>query len=405
MHEKTTALKALFTREMVVVMLMSAIGFFSQELLSPVLSLYMRDVGLTDQSIGTTFSVMVIGMALSDVFWGWAVDQINFKIVLILGGVVLGIASTSLLIPETLALFFIVMFIYGFSRSSFLILGRWYMGIHAPEDIKAQAFAILMVVTSGAQSLGGFSSGFFVESWGFRNTIRISAAAPFIAGLIVIVVGRWLQFKKPVQAKEVLEQDGNEAKSTMGRARTTTFFLGSFGVILFISLGILMAYLPLLASDVVHLDPSQIGILFGLRGIIRALSILPLSRLADKVGKALFIPAGMAVVALSMITVAISRDYTMLIISIFLFSSGTAMFFPSASAILAESVPATWLGTSMGIFALLEEVGWMIGPAAAGLLLNYWPIQSPFVFGGIVALLGVPLFLWGRSRLPAATKL
>ena len=92
-------------------------------------------------------------------------------------------------------------------------------------------------------------------------------------------------------------------------------------------------------------------------------------------------------------------------VGVFLFATGAGMYFPSVSAILSESVPVTWVGTAMGIYGLLEDVGWMIGPAVGGLLLNYWSLQSPFVFGGIVALLGVPLFLWGRRRLLGTAKL
>jgi MFS family permease len=398
MTEKMTDLKTLFTKELIAIMLISATGFFSQELLSPVLSLYMRDAGLTDQNIGTTFSVMMIGIALSEVFWGWAVDRISLKIVLFLGGVVYGVATTALLIPQSLTLFLVVMFFYGFSRSPIYIVGRWYMGVHAPEDIKAQAFAILMVMISVTQSIAAFSSGFFVEAWGFQSTIWISAAIPFFAGLMVIVVGRWLHFNKPTPAQVVSEQDVHESRSTMGRARLITVFLGSFGMLFFVSWGVLVAYLPLLASDVVHLAPSQIGILFGLRGIVRTLSILPMSRLADKVGKSVFIPLGITVVILSMILVALSSDFTMLFIAVFIFAIAASMYFPSVTAILSASVPVTWVGTSMGIYGFLEDVGWMIGPAAGGLLLNYWAIQSPFVFGAIVASLGMPLYFWGKRR-------
>lgn len=399
MREETTGIKRLFTRELVAIITISATGFFSQNLLSPVLPLYLRGIGITDQNIGLVFSVMMIGIAISEVLWGWAVDRIDLRIVLFLGTVAYGIVTTFLMIPKTLSLFLIIIFIYGFSRSPVYIVGRWYMGVYAPNDIKAQAFAILMVMISISTSLAGFTSGYITEAWGFRNTIWLAAAVPVIAGLLLIVSGRWLNFQKPKPTQELSGSEASEPVSVDGNTKFTTFFLGSFGVIMFISLGILMTYLPLFASDVVHLDPSEIGILFGLRGIIQILIIMPLGRLADKVGKSLFIPLGMSVVALSMIVVAISRDYAMLLISVFLFSSGAGMYFPSVSAILAERVPVTWVGTAMGIYGLLEDVGWMIGPAVAGLLLNYWGLQSPFVFGGIVALLGIPLFLWGRRRM------
>jgi predicted MFS family arabinose efflux permease len=43
----------------------------------------------------------------------------------------------------------------------------------------------------------------------------------------------------------------------------------------------------------------------------------------------------------------------------------------------------------------------MIGPAVGGLLLNYWDLQAPFVFGAIAALLGIPLYFVGKRLIPA----
>ena len=77
------------------------------------------------------------------------------------------------------------------------------------------------------------------------------------------------------------------------------------------------------------------------------------------------------------------------------------MYFPSVSAILSERVPATWIGTAMGIYGLLEDVGWMIGPAVGGLLLNYWDLKAPFIFGAIAALFGIPLYYVGKRYIPA----
>ena len=108
MKEKATGLRALFTKELIAILLISAAGSFAQELLSPILPLYMREAGLTDQNVGTVFSVMMVGIAFSEVFWGWAVDRVNLKIVLILGTIAYGIMITVLLIPRALVPFLVI---------------------------------------------------------------------------------------------------------------------------------------------------------------------------------------------------------------------------------------------------------------------------------------------------------
>jgi len=401
MEQKRTSIKSLFTRELIAILIVSGAATGAQALLTPVLPLYMRDVGLSDQNIGLAFSVMMVGIAISEVFWGWAVDRINLKIVLFLGAVAYGIMILVLLLPKTLVPFLVVMVIYGVSRSPLFIVGRWYMGVNAPDDIKAQAFGIMNLTFSVPNIVAGFASGFIAEAWGFRNAILFSATVPLLVGILLLVVSRWLHFKRPEPDQAASENGESRPTSVDGNARLITLYLGAFGVIMFIALGVSMTYLPLFASDVVHLSPSQIGILFGVQGIIQTLLILPLGRMADKVGKRVFIPIGMVIVTLSMFAVAISRDFTMLLISVFLFAMGASMYFPSVSAILSERVPVTWIGTAMGIYGLLEDVGWMIGPAVGGLLLNYWNLDAPFIFGGIAALLGIPLYFVGKKYIPA----
>jgi len=303
MEQKRTSIKSLFTRELIAILIVSGAATGAQALLTPVLPLYMRDVGLSDQNIGLAFSVMMVGIAISEVFWGWAVDRINLKIVLFLGAVAYGIMILVLLLPKTLVPFLVVMVIYGVSRSPLFIVGRWYMGVNAPDDIKAQAFGIMNLTFSVPNIVAGFASGFIAEAWGFRNAILFSATVPLLVGILLLVVSRWLHFKRPEPDQAASENGESRPTSVDGNARLITLYLGAFGVIMFIALGVSMTYLPLFASDVVHLSPSQIGILFGVQGIIQTLLILPLGRMADKVGKRVFIPIGMVIVTLSMFAV------------------------------------------------------------------------------------------------------
>lgn len=403
MQTEKTKFRSLFTKELIAILVVSAAGIFSMEFLAPVLSLYMRDVGLSDQNIGLLFSVMMVGVALSELFWGWALDRVKLKIVLILGAAAYGIVTMALLIPKSLPLFLIIIFFYGFARSPVFIVGRWYMGIHAPLDVIALAFGFVEMMVFIPSSLAGFSSGFFVEAWGFQNAILFSAAIPTLVGVLLIASGRRLTFKQPVP--DELEDPDMPAANGNGDSLRMTFFISIFGVMIFVGKGVLQAYLPLYASDVAHLAPSQIGVLFGLSSVLLAATIMPLGKLADKVGKPVFVPLSMGILALSMLMVVISHDFTMLMISLLLFALSNAMYFSSVSALLAENVPVVFVGTAMGIYGLLEDLGWMAGPAIGGLLLSSWDIHSPFLFSAAFSTLGVPIFLMGRRWMPKAVNL
>jgi len=399
MSDKPSALRALFTKELIALMLIAGLGTLAQELLSPVLSLYMRDIGFSDQNIGLAFTVMMVGIMFSELFWGWAVDRTNLKIVLAVGTFAYGGMTLVLLTTHTFAIFLPIILVYGFSRSPLYVVNRWYMGVFAPVEIMGQAFAIANLGFSIPSAIGGFVSGYILEAVGYRTTIIISACIPLTAGLLLVIFARWLHYRNPKKEQETLGGEESAPDPVDRKAWQTTFFLGSFGVLMFISLGVLLAYLPLYASDVAHLEPSQIGILFGLRGILSALIVLPLGRLADRVGRPIFIPLGMGVIAVGMAVIGFSHSYGMLLGSMVIFAFGMAMYFTSVSATLAESVPVIWVGTATGIYGLMEDVGWAIGPAVGGWLLTAYSIHTPFTFSAFAAALGVPLYLWGRHRI------
>jgi len=181
-------------------------------------------------------------------------------------------------------------------------------------------------------------------------------------------------------------------------------FLGLTAVIYFISFGVFTTYLPLFASGVALIETRKIGILFATRGIVQTITLIPLGRLADKVGKWLFMPVGLGCVALSMIGMALSRDFAMLLLSTIFFSLGSSLYQPTPLALLSQGIPVFWVGTAMGIFGVLQDAGLMIGSATGGVLWETLGAQAPFLASGIVVLIGVPVCLLGRRRWAGAAE-
>jgi len=403
MTHRTTDYKRLFTPELVAVLFVWCMAFFAGEILTPILPLYMSSIGLDAHTIGLMFSVMMVGIAISELFWGWVVDRVDLKIAILMGTLMYGAIISVLTVTKTLPLFAVVIFLYGFSRSPIFIVGRWFMGVYAPADMKASAMALLSVSISIVQMLSGFASGYITQARGFSFTFWLAAGIAVTAGIVILIAGRWLNFQNH---KTTRDEPVSRAKLPISVSREVKLFtisLGFIGTLFFVGYGIFATYLPLYASEVAQANTSQVGVLFGIRGLISTVAMLPVGRLADRKGKWTLMPFGVGIVALAMASIAFSRSYLMLVASVIIFSLGSAIYLPLGAALLSQSIPVFWTGTAMGIYGLMEDFGWMIGPAIGGMLWEGWSQQATFIFASIMALVGIPVILLVRRRMSRAS--
>ena len=394
----------MLTKELVAVIVVCATAFFADQLLLPVLPLYMRtEVGLTDQTIGLMFSVMMVGIAISEIFWGWAVDRVNVKIAIFMGTLACGAVISTFHLVGTAGFFAIAIFWYGFSRSPVFILGRYYVAISTPVRMMASGMAFLSMTISLTQALGGIASGFVAEEWGYTATLWLAATIAASAGVLLMLVGRGLDFDRHKQDHEYQEARANH-NSVSKATKALTITVGLFGTIFFISFGIFMAYTPLFGVDVLGIGARSIGALFSIRGFVSTILLIPAGKLADTFGKSRFLLLGLACVTASMGGMALSRDYQTFFFSTIVFSIGFSLYMPAAISLLQERVPVSWAGTATGIYGFMEDVGWIIGPAVAGLLWETWSKRGPFFFAAVVSVVGLVILFTTRGRLIPSGK-
>jgi len=387
-------LRKWLTPELMAVLLSCSFAFFAAGMLYPILPLYLQEAGVDPGTIGMIFLVMTLATAVSEFFWGWMVDRIDLRIAMIVGTVVLGLVTVAFRYAPNTNAFFLAGFLFGFFRSPLYVVGRWYMGVNAPPAMKTVAMASLGTIFSIAQSAAGFTTGFVTDAYGYSAVIWVAAVLPFVAGLMLLVASPWLDFRR----RHSFERPSFAEAHTSGGGATsslwTVFWLGLVASAYFVTVGILLAYLPLFTTEVVGADVRQVGILFGIQGLVYAVAMPPIGRLADRMGKTKFLPAGLALVTFSMAGVVLSKSYGAVLFCIVLYALGSSIYEPAGIAVLSERVSPERQGRAIGIYALLEDVGWMIGPALGGMLWGASGAQAPFVLAAGAAGIGFALSLW-----------
>jgi MFS family permease len=402
--QKAPGMRRLFSSEVVVMLVVICLVWFSGEILWPVLSLYMDSKGLDAGTIGLMSTIMMVGIASGEFFWGWLIDRVELIVITIIGTIVFGTIIGLLHITRPLLLFTIIIFSYGFFRAPVFVIGRWFMGMYAPSDIKTQAMALLTTVTRLVASISGFASGYCVEIFGYTNTIWLSAASALMAGTVIITSWRWLDFKSHRQKQRNVSIEGNQNLLSGRTNKLFTIFVGLFGFFHCITYSTISTYMPLFANKTIGVETWQIGVLFGIVGIITTIFMMPIGRLADKVGKWGFLPVALGLDGLSMLRIASSGSYGMLVTGIILYALATSIYFPVSASILSDKIPAGRSGTAMGTLGLMEDVGLISGAAVGGILWGSWSIRGPFLFAATITIVGIPLMLFVKRWLAKEDK-
>lgn len=395
-----SASKRLLTKELVAILFVSSVALFSGEILNPVLPLYYSDLGISAGTIGWMTAAMMIGIALSEIFWGWVIDRVDLKFAIFFGTVLLGSSIGLLVFARSITALVVVLFLYGFCRSPIYVIGRWYMSVYSPPHMRAFAMALLATVIGLVGAAGGFSSGYLAELKGFQFSFKLSAGLAISAGVLILVLGRFLNFNKhklDQKHSHTTSSVPHEPQVVSQNAKLITLALGGIGVLVFICWGISMTYLPLYANKI-GVPTSQIGIMYGIRGILSTLIMMPLGKLCDRYDKWIILSIGLGIQALAMSLVALSGNFSLLVLAIGLSAIGSAAYTPTITALLSQSIPVFWTGTAYGIFGFLEDIGWMIGPIVGGILWESVSPQMTFYFASLIVLSAIPLIAVTRKK-------
>ena len=156
--------------------------------------------------------------------------------------------------------------------------------------------------------------------------------------------------------------------------------------------GALMAFLPLYGL-VVGLTATEVGLLFGLQGIISIVARPTMGRLSDRLGRSPLIVVGLLTCAAAFALLPVARTFLGLSAPALLFGFGGAVVASSTSAYVADLTRARSLGSAMGVFGMLMDVGHASGPLVGGALIAAFGYQPAFVIIAALLLAGAGWFL------------
>ncbi|MBI4180515.1 MAG: MFS transporter [Chloroflexi bacterium] len=387
-------MKLMISRQMMVVMSVLALGVFAMATLSPMMPLYLSSVGVSPQIMGLMLSTAMVGMIIGVISWGLVADKIGAKLPLSVGTFLAGLVVFTFLLTQNVAFTFIIFLFWGLVRSALFSPSRGYIGANAPALKKSTFMAIIAMEMAASQTIGALPGGFLVDHLGFQAVFFVSGGISLLAGITVLFGFRQAhRLKANTITDEVpplgnLPTSGQKINYRLFATQCLITILQGWGR------GTMTAFLPLLATRVLGLSATKVGVLFTISTIPAILMSVPMGMLADRIGKKALMIFGLVISAAALAGIAFSPSYSWLIVSVFAIGVSGAAFNPAALGTISDLAPRNQQSTAMGFYgAFGENIGVVAGQSLGGFIWGAWGPQSAFLTGSVTSTLGLLICL------------
>ena len=387
-----------FHRDIWLVTVIGMLNWMGFSMCLPFFSLYLyQERGVPMAVIG--FIVLLIGIisALSQVYSGMLTDRLGRK-PLLTGSMVLSCISyvvLALLIKFIAPVWIlVVVFIASYVLMTIIRPTMFTVVTDLAEREKmTRAFGLLKAGINIGWALGPAVGGFLLTlisyEWMFGLATLTALIPLFLTGMLL---------------HESLEKSGEKdvigIRNIAKVAKNSNFMMYIvITFLLLIAFGQMVSTLSVYSVDFAGFTTAQYGSLLTLNGIIVVLLQYPMAAITSSRPKYRVLICGSLLVFAGLITFSWVGSYALAILAMTLLSFGEIIFSPVALTVVSDIAPKSQRGLYMGTFSLSETLGHSTGPFIGGILMDVFPNDPIFIWGGLSAFAlaaALGFLLWGK---------
>jgi MFS transporter, DHA1 family, multidrug resistance protein len=247
-------------RWLLLVAAMAAVGPVSIDMYLPGFPAIEREFGV--RGVETTMAAYLVGIAVSQLFYGPISDRFGRKPPLYFGFVLYALGAVGCALATSMPSLTLLRVVQALGGSSGFVIGRAIVRDRCEPHEAARAFSLLMMIVALGPVLAPALGGVVVEHFGWRATFWFQAAL----GVALLAATHFALRESRVESGGVLNL-GNVLRTyaRLGRDRALVGYalVGGFGM------GALFAYVtgaPTVLTQRYELSTQQFGLLIGLNG-------------------------------------------------------------------------------------------------------------------------------------------
>lgn len=268
----------------------------------------------------------------------------------------------------------------------------------APKERMARTLSVFYGAFNVGVVIGGFAAGFVADRLGLAAPLFVNAG---LVGLAAVLVLRFLP--GPSRAPEGGDA-GPAVRRGLARAlrdpSLLTVAVANLAYMWMIA-AVFDTLVPLFGQDELGMSAVGIGVVFAVSLATEFAVLYPAGILTDRRGrKAVLVPA---LAALAAVTVAVGWAATPLALGLVMAVLGVASGFAGVppGAMLADVIPERESGTAVGVFRFFGDLGFMVGPVAAGFTGDHLGFEWAFGLAAIPTVAALAAVARSRETLRA----
>jgi DHA1 family multidrug resistance protein-like MFS transporter len=375
--------------------------------MSPVLANVQAEFGVSVFEIALANSVFGLARLILDVPIGLVMDRVDPRLVRFFGAAVLATGSVICALAGDFSTLLFGRFLHGIGAASIQVTNMVWISRLSTDERRGRDLGIFQAALQAGASFSPIVAGMLADYGTWRASFWFSAIMALL-GFMPMLVGNhdwWNRVRTPVAQEKSPERP--EAKPSVlvdpNRvlivANLVTFVL-HFSVSSFQN-----TVIPLFAGTVLGLEAGVIGLALGVSAVLRFVMSLVGGEVSDRYGRRAILVPGLIVIGIGILMFNAVTDLrgfwvAMLVLSIGRFGNNVP------ATVLSDHAQASRWNVLMGFNRAVGDLGFVMGPVAAGLLLQafgYGPtttVSAAMLWASAIAvMIGVPETRQRRSVL------
>jgi len=384
-----------------------ALGF---GIVVPAVPLFALQFGVGTTAAGAVVSAFALMRLVSGLAGGRLVDRVGERVALLAGLLVVAVSSLLAGLAVSYPQLLVLRGVGGIGSALFTIAATTLLLRVAAAAQRGQTQSVYR---------GGFLLGGIVGPALGGAVVGVSLRAPFFlyAGTLVLAavaaatllprapagggavaagvvpgVGEDVLPSARVEEPAVVPEPPRTTVSTALRNPAYRAALAGNFAVGFSVLGVRSTVVPLLVVQDLDLAPGWIGAAFTVGALVQAVLLLPAGKAVDEVGRRPTLVAGGLLSALALLGLSAATGPVSLLLAMTVFAAGASLLGVAPAAIVGDVVEGKG-GRAVAVWQMSSDLGSVLGPLAAGLLIDRASFEvalvaSAAVVGGC-ALLGL----------------